>query len=177
VLGISAAGSAVAAAQALGPETCSRAAPCGAQRLNRSMWPGSQNARPSGGERLRCSRSPAEARPHPSDGVQPAVARTEVSPSLPPTTAPLRKTAGRRVPSPTRHRRVPVELLLIVRRAERAVMVTDPRVPGRSGATAPRGSALCPSAAPAPGARAVTTDRIQLDVNPRTARGGIDDQC
>jgi hypothetical protein len=168
--------SAVKAAPASGAETCAPDALHGAQLPDQSMPLGRPNPRPSGGERLRPGRAPAEARPQASDGVQHAVARTKVPPSLPPTTAPVRKPAGHRIPPPTRHRRVPVELILVVRRAERAAGVADPRVPGRYGEAALRAGPCAPRPHQLMGSGRSRLERIQLDVNPRTVSGDIDDQ-
>ena len=70
-------------------------------------------------------------------GVERAVARASVSPSLTLTTAPLRATPDPHLVASTRRRRGRIELVLVVRRAERGSTSSSTTLPGRRPAPSP----------------------------------------
>jgi hypothetical protein len=190
VLVNSAAKSDVATAQTSSAGTWSDA-PRGSQRHDMSLLLCRPSARPVAlVEGQRPNRALVAAGPPSNDGVEHAVVRATVPLSLPPTAVPPHMTARRTVAVFRRHRQVQRELLLIVRRAEWASMVTATRAPvpareppgsptsvegpdrTRAGppTSAPHRSSACPFE---PGGMAGRPVRRE----PRSDQGDIDDQC
>jgi hypothetical protein len=113
--------SAGAAAQTAPAGTRRADAPRGSQRHDPPLLLCPVSARPAAFVRgQRPNRALIADPPQSNDGIEHAVVRATVPPSLPPTVAPPRMTARRTVTASIRHRQVQLELLLIVRRAERA---------------------------------------------------------
>jgi hypothetical protein len=130
VLVNSAAWSDAATARSSSAGICRAPAPRGSQRHDLSLLLCRPSARPAafvGAQRP--NRALIAACPQSNDGIERAVVRERLPPSLPPTAALPRMRPRRTVPAFLRHRQVQLELLLIVRRAERASMVTATRAP------------------------------------------------